>query len=469
MKIYKKIMFGEANLSGRFPKGSSIIHTAPATNAKKYIDEINIKFYNESDLPSNAELFYNYIGEFNLGLNNTVQSIAQQSDGKILLGGNFTSVGGVTRNRIARVFENGDLDTTFDPNVDSQFSRVESIVQQSDGKILLGGSFTSVGGTDRDYMARVFENGDLDTAFDPSPGDWVYSIVQQSDGKILLGGSFTSVSRTARNRIARVFENGDLDTTFNPNVLPPFLSFIGDVSCIVQQSNGKILFAGRFGSVQGVERTNLARVFENGDLDTTFDPDPQGRVFSIFQQSDGKILLGGNFTFISETERNCVARVFENGDLDTTFDPNTNGVVWSVFQQSDGKILLGGDFTSVGGVTRNRMARVFENGDLDTTFNPNADNDVRSIVQQSDGKILLGGDFTFVSESGRSYMTRLGLDGSINAGDIFDSKGFYSLAPRELKDVNLCVASSSAPQNIYFSGPSTVFTLGHVNRIEEEL
>jgi hypothetical protein len=120
------------------------------------------------------------------------------------LGGAFTSVGGVTRNRVARVFENGSLDTTFDPNANST---VNSVVLQSDGKILLGGLFTSVGGVTRNRIARVFENGSLDTTFDPSSSGTVNSVALQSDGKILLGGAFTSVAGTIRNRIARVFEN----------------------------------------------------------------------------------------------------------------------------------------------------------------------------------------------------------------------------------------------------------------------
>jgi len=68
----------------------------------------------------------------------------------------------------------------------------------------LGGFFTSVSGTTSNRIARVHENGDLDTTFDPSADDTVFSVVHQSDGKILLGGQFTSVSGTTRNRIARL-------------------------------------------------------------------------------------------------------------------------------------------------------------------------------------------------------------------------------------------------------------------------
>jgi uncharacterized delta-60 repeat protein len=219
------------------------------------------------------------------------------------------------------------------------------------------------------------------------------------------------VSGTTRNGIARVHENGDLDTTFNPNTASG-QGGSGQVISIVQQSDGKILLGGDFISVSGTTRNGIARVHENGDLDTTFDLNAAGvqgsaQIKSIAQQSDGKILLGGYFTSVSGTTRNRIARVHENGDLDTTFDLNANGGADSITQQPDGKILLGGYFTSVSGTTRNRIARVHENGDLDTTFDPNASGTVSSVIQQSDGKILLGGHFTSVYGTERTRIARL--------------------------------------------------------------
>jgi uncharacterized delta-60 repeat protein len=336
------------------------------------------------------------------------------------------------------VHENGDLDTTFDP---SASSTVNSFFQQSDGKILLGGNFTSVSGTTRNRIARVHENGDLDTTFDPSANSTVFSVFQQSDGKILLGGSFTSVSDTARNGIARVHENGDLDTTFDFALTGPPGEEEGfqdpSVSSVVQQSDGKILLSGAFASVSGTDRNGFARVHENGDLDTTFDPSASSTVNSFFQQSDGKILLGGQFTSVSGTTRNRIARVHENGDLDTTFDPSANFSVRSVVQQSDGKILLGGYFTSVSDTARNRIARVHENGDLDTTFDPNVNAGVLSVVQQSDGKVLLGGSFDSVSDTTRSRIARL---------EDAPLEKLLHIASDQVESVDLYVASvSSSP------------------------
>ena len=80
---------------------------------------------------------------FDPNSNNTVNALAVQADGKILLGGNFTSIGGQTRNRIARLDPTTGLADSFNPNSNNT---VYAIVVQADGKILAGGNFTSIGG-----------------------------------------------------------------------------------------------------------------------------------------------------------------------------------------------------------------------------------------------------------------------------------------------------------------------------------
>src|SRR4029453_1512001 len=117
---------------------------------------------------------------------------------KIIIGGFFSALmpnGGpsITRNNVARLNPDGTVDSTFDPNPNNL---VTSIAIQTDGKILLGGFFTSLaanGGASvqRGFLARLNSNGTLDTAFNPGPDKDVNTIALQADGKILLGGAFT--------------------------------------------------------------------------------------------------------------------------------------------------------------------------------------------------------------------------------------------------------------------------------------
>ena len=294
------------------------------------------------------------------------------------------------------------IDYPFDPNADGA---VYSIAVQSDGKILIGGDFTTLnnGTITRNYIARLNSDGSVDT-FDPNADGPVYSIaVQPSDGKILIGGAFTTLKggTITRRRIARLDSNGNVDTTFDPNANGPVYS-------IAVQSDGKILIGGDFTSVGGTARNYIARLNPDGSVDT-FDPNADGPVYSIAVQPDGKILIGGGFTNVGGTARNYIARLNPDGRVDT-FDPNVTGwwwtAVYSIALQSDGKILIGGWFTNVGGTPRNYIARLNQDGSVDT-FNPDANSPVYSIAVQSDGKILIGGDFTGVSGITRNHIARL--------------------------------------------------------------
>jgi len=275
---------------------------------------------------------------------------------------------------------------------------------QADGKILVGGSFTAIGGqTSKKYIARLNADGTLDAAFNPNANNSVDSIVLQADGKILVGGVFENIGGQTRNYIARLNPDGTLDTTFNPDAN-------NTVRSIAVQADGKILVGGEFTAIGGQTRNRITRLNADGSVDTTFDPDANVDVYSIAVQANGKILVGGWFTSIGGQTRNRIARLNADGSVDATFNPNASSIVYSIAVQADGKILVGGDFTTIGGQARNRIARLNAYGSVDTTFNPGANSSVASIALQADGKILAGGDFTIIGGQARNRIARLSAD-----------------------------------------------------------
>jgi uncharacterized delta-60 repeat protein len=372
---------------------------------------------------------------------NFVVASVVQPDGKMIIAGRFSSVLGVPRRGIARLNADGTLDADFDPQTNSS---VLSVAVQADGKILLGGFFTTlqpngaVSPTPRNNIARVNADGTLDASFDPNPNGSICSVVVQADGKILLGGSFTTlqpngaVSTTPRQNIARVNADGTLDTGFDPTVG-------GGVCSVAVQADGKILLGGSFFSLQpngaavATWRNNIARVNADGTLDIGFDPNANYIVYSVAVQGDGKILLGGNFTTLQPngaaeaTTRNNLARVNADGTLDTGFDPKPNNYAWSLALQADGKILVGGGFSTlqpngaVAETSRIGIARLNTDGTLDTGFDPNANDTVDSLAVQADGKIVIGGQFTTLQPNGatvattRNHFARLDNDAAIQS------------------------------------------------------
>ena len=306
---------------------------------------------------------------FDLGLGSfsTVYAIALQPDGKIVVGG----VNIRAAHHIARFNANGSLDAGFDPNPNAT---VWSLAVQADGKVVLGGFFTALqpngaaSPTTRNCLARVNTDGTLDTPFDPNPNFQVRCLAVQTDGKILLGGLFTTlqpngaVSATARNYFARVNGDGTLDT-FDPH--PDFY-----VHSVAVQADAKVVFGGDFINIQPAgapaptPRRRLARVNGDGSVDTAFDPSPDGRPLSIALLADHTMILGGAFTFFqpngspNATFRSRIALLLPDGTIDGAFNPNAGFTVHSITVQADGRVIAGGEFTSVNSTARKGFARL---------------------------------------------------------------------------------------------------------------
>lgn len=283
----------------------------------------------------------------------------------------------------------------FDPNANGN---IRAIVVQPDGKILIGGEFTTLspnGGpaVARNYIARLNPDGTLDTAFDPNANTFVRSIAVQPDGKILVGGDFSVIG--SQTHLARLDGTTGLADSFNPNGN-------NSVASIVLQPDGKILVGGYFTNIGGQTRNYLARLDAVTGAADAFDPNANGSVRSIALQADGMILVGGDFAganSIGGQARNYIARLDATTGLADSFDPNANNYVMSVVVQPDGKVLVGGFFNdsfgavTIGGQKRNYIARLDATTGMADSFNPNANGFVGSIALQADGKILVGGHF----------------------------------------------------------------------------
>ena len=354
---------------------------------------------------------------FDPNANGTIQIVVLQSDGKILIGGAFTSLapnGGVsvTRNHIARLNPDGSLDTAFDPNANGT---VFAIVLQADGKILVGGDFNganSIGGQARNFIARLDATTGAADSFDPSGDDSVLTIAVQADGKILAGGLFNGIGGQPRLGIARLDPSSGLADSFDPHAA-------GEVDTIAAQRDGKILAGGLFNEIGGQTRHRIARLDPVTGLADSFNPNANGQVSALFVQADGKILVSGSFQSIGGQMRNRIARLDASTALADSFNPNASAAVTSIAIQADGKVLAGGAFINIGGQMRSNIARLNATSGLADSFDPKAGNTVQSIAVQPDGKILAGGFFTTVAPNGgaavtRNRIARLEIDGRLD-------------------------------------------------------
>ena len=355
---------------------------------------------------------------------NHVLAMIPQPDGKTVLAGGFSSVGGQARGNVARLNADGTLEstTTFNPGTGAN-NTVYGAALQTDGKIVISGAFTSVNGQTRNQIARLNADGSLETTATFNPGTGantaVYCVRVQADGKILLAGAFTTVNGQPRNRIARLHADGTLEdtATFNPGT-----GANGTVFCVTQQPDGKILLAGEFTTVNGQARKGIARLHPDGSVEdlTTFNPGAgtNPRAFNAVVQADGKILISGDFISVDGQPRNGIARLNADGSIEstTTFNPGTgaNGEVNSIVVQADGRILLSGSFTTVNGQSRVRIARLHADGSVESTATFNAGTGANltafGLGLQPDGKIFVGGSLTTMNGTTRNHLARLAND-----------------------------------------------------------
>ena len=324
------------------------------------------------------------------------------SDNKILITGNFTTIGGATVGRVARLNPNGSLDTTFNVGGAGADANVQRIVPTDNGKYFIVGFFANYNGVARNRIARINADGSLDTTFDTSGlvfnttgSSAVTNIAAQTDGKFLICGFFATINGNTLNSLARLNADGSLDASYNQNLATaqltaPALLRVGDY----------IYYGGGFTTFNGNARNRFVRLkAADGSEDTSYSfiNGANNSVTSINLQPDGKIFVTGFFTAFGGDTRYAVARLNSDGSLDTTFVPAvmTPTSIYVANQQLDGKVLIGGNFQSINGVTRKYIARLNADGSLDTGFNPGFANQTVYVAQQlTDGKILVGGYFT---------------------------------------------------------------------------
>ena len=360
------------------------------------------------------------------GVNGYVSCMALETNGQIVIGGNFASFNGANRSDVARLNSDGSVDTGFDPGVGPN-GPLYSVAVQSDGKMLIGGAFSSINGVNWNQPARLRVDGSVDTSFDTSAADGagangaVKALALQVDGKVLIGGYFSTVSGTSCIGIARLNTNGTLDASFNTGT---GISN-GVVSALGLQSTGEVIVGGSFTGINGVARNYLARLNSDGSVDATFNAELQdGSVASLTITPQDQIVIGGTFTSINGYSRNGIARLNADGSLDTTFNPGlgVNGLpgssgVLGVSVQFDGKVVIGGSFENVNNTVRYSVARLNTNGTLDVSFNPGTGTlynaqvyTINCLASQPDGKTLIGGNFSYFNGTNINGIARLNGD-----------------------------------------------------------
>ncbi len=370
---------------------------------------------------------------------NNQAKLLKQTDGKILVMGDFDTYFGILSNGIIRLNTDGTKDNSFVTGKGFAPTSVSAIAQQQDGKLVVVGSFYTYNNTTSKSIIRLNIDGSVDSSFVVGTGfdSSCFAIAIQPDGKILVGGYFDTYKNLAVKRIFRLNTDGSVDNTFS---FTP--SFVPLIFTIVLQPDGKILFNDIF-------TKSIYRLNTNGSLDTSFlvtSTSFDNNAFTIKLQTDGKILLGGLFTTFNTVAAKNVLRLNADGSRDNTFNVGSgpgsiNSVsILCIEVQSDGKIFVGGIFDTFDGNNSKNLVRLLPTGGYDSTFNINLgfDSNVAAVVIQTDEKLVVGGYFNFYNTTEAKSIIRL------NGNSVLSNNSFFN-------DKNIAVYPNPATNNVTIS------------------
>lgn len=425
-------------------------------------------------------------------------SLVIRPDGKILVGGALWRYGTAYQNSLFLLNTDGTLDTSFTPsipeydvskmtllsngqiilcfqgnaalkklnadgsidnsfNFTNQFTNasgntgiINTVVEEADGKLLVGGRFTKVNNLSYKDFARLNSDGTLNTQYSASGFSvtsylsdnyvGVSTILIQNDGKIILGGDFIKYQTNNIDSIVRLNPDFTIDTTFVGGIDTQALwqdnYASSSFSCLASHPDGDIIGVGSFHSYNGVAINGVVKINNDGSKESNFNNICRGFDESVKQfelQPDGKILCIGRFHAYNGVFKNRFLRLNADGSLDESFNVsaepfmNENDIPWDIKLQTDGKIMVASNgrfyyeynanFPAKGGA----LVRLNADGSLDPTFNDlSIDNYFRirgqclSVAIQADGKILAAGGLYYGNSSSIIYMARFNTDGSLD-------------------------------------------------------
>ncbi|WP_162604869.1 MBG domain-containing protein [Geomonas ferrireducens] len=322
----------------------------------------------------------------------------------IVVGGVFAAIkdGVPTRNLVglsAAGVTSGELDWRYTGGLgdDAGNAAVYAVVLQ-DESVVVGGEFVTPGSAN---MARFTSLGVYDGTFvPPAPGGVVRALAVQVDGKVVLGGDFSG-GALARAYLARLMPDGTPDG-FDAalDTAPGFL-----VSAIALQPDGRIVAGGRFTvGPLGDRRVNLARFNIDQALDPAPFPAPDAALLALVRQGDGKLVAGGEFTAAGGVPRTALARFYQTGVLDDDIpqivrdDDMELKMVFRVAPRPDGRTFIAGSFENVLGEPVSYSAGLTPKWSFDYGFGPiELTRRILSVATIPDRGLLLGGDFTFIN------------------------------------------------------------------------
>lgn len=224
--------------------------------------------------------------------------------------------------QVVRVNMDGSMDSTFHYNASTRQSAsgangvILDAMMQTDGKLILVGTFTTFNGSQANKIVRLNLNGSVDNSFNVGTGansDIISIRYNATTNKIVIGGTFTSFNGKASSGINLLNADGSNVTTFNSQAITG-----GVVTFAGQLNNGKILVSGSFSKYGDYLRQGFMVLEANGQLAVGYNNTGgfQGKIYDMVETTIATgsqvILVGDILRFNSTLPHNLLGLNFSN-------------------------------------------------------------------------------------------------------------------------------------------------------------
>ncbi len=323
------------------------------------------------------------------GTNNEVRAVAVLPGGDVIVGGDFTTAGGVPANRIARYHPTTGVWSALGSGTNNF---VSALAVLPGGDVIVGGDFSLAGGVPANNIARYNPTTNTWSALGSGTNSTILALAVLPSGDVIVGGDFTTAGGVPANRIAR----------YSPTT--GVWSALGSgtnnfVSALAVLPGGDVIVGGDFSLAGGVAGTvRIARVNPSTGAWSALASGTDNLVQALAVLPGGDVIVGGAFTIAGGVATNNIARVNPTTGVWSALGSGASGSVLSLVLGLEGDVLVGGSFTTAGGVVgTSRIARYNPGTGTWSALDSGMNSTVFALGVLPSGDVIAGGSFsTFI-------------------------------------------------------------------------
>jgi hypothetical protein len=346
---------------------------------------------------------------------------------EVVVGGSFTSAGGVSANYVARFNTQTNTWSTLGTGSSNGVSNTVLALAVVGNEVVVGGYFTSAGGVSANNVARFNTQTNTWSSLGTGSSNGVNELVNALavvGNEVVVGGVFTSAGGVSANYVARFNTQtntwSSLGTGSQNGVSGGDFPYVNALAV----SGNEVYVGGRFTSAGGVSANNVARFNTQTNTWSTLGTGSSNGVsggsefpaVNVLAVVGNEVVVGGNFTSAGGVSANNVARFnTQTNTWSSLGTGSSNGVSGGDFPYvyalavSGNEVVVGGNFTSAGGVSANRVARFNTQTNTWSSLGTGSSNGVNNYVRALavvGNEVFVGGVFTEAGGVSANYVAR---------------------------------------------------------------